>query len=293
MKPADCNTAFFFRGERIASSFQLIRPLRIRQFSESWLAFRIDSGLPFAIKFLRREHPRIAEFHAVADFLKEQSSCPYLIRVFEYAETDQGMPYAVMEYAEGGTLREELRRTPILPLQRALFLFRGMLLALRTLHDHGIIHRDVKPENIWMMPDGGFRLGDLGIAKVPGFRETPGNVFGTASYMSPEQALDSTSVDARSDLYSLALILYEVLTGKRFRPGKNDFTGTLKYILSDRSSPPIGILRSASTENLAFLLGRMMERSASLRPGSASEVLAELDSMDLFPEEGMADRERD
>ena len=137
------------------------------------------------------------------------------------------------------------------------------------------------------------RNGLFFLAKLPGFRETPGNVFGTASYMSPEQALDSTAVDARSDLYSLALILYEVLTGKRFRPGKNDFTGTLKYILSDRSSPPIGILRSASTENLAFLLGRMMERSASLRPGSASEVLAELDSMDLVPEEGMADRERD
>ena len=155
-----------------------------------------------------------------------------------------------------------------------------MLLALDVLHRGGIVHRDVKPENIWFAADGAPRLGDFGLAKLPNFPEESGKVFGTAAYMSPEQAQDSTTVDCRSDLYSLALVLFEALTGKRFRP-KNSFPDTLKQILSDRSEPPVELLREAATEKLALLLGRMMEYSAALRPRSAAEALAELDAMSL------------
>lgn len=271
---------FFFAGERIAF-FQLIRSLRVREHSECWLAARLDSGLSVAVKFLHREHPRIPQFYDASEFLKN-SVCPFLIRVFDYGETAQKMPYAVMEYADAGTLRKRLAKSGALPLPEAVRLLRGMLLALRELHEHGIVHRDVKPDNIWLMSDGTFRLGDLGTAKLPGIPEKPGAVFGTASYLPPEQARDSAGVDARSDLYSLALVLFEVLTGKRRRAKIDNFAEALKGVLADRSAPPVAELRFAATEKLAFLLGRMMEYSPALRPESAAVILKELDAMELF-----------
>lgn len=270
-------TSFFFVGEQLAG-LQLLRPLRIRALSEIWYAARLDSGAPVAIKFLRQDNPRRDRFDDIAALLQRRES-PFLIHVFEHGEIPPGMPYAVMEYTDGGTLRRRLEHG-IFPFSQAIHLLRSMLLALTELHHHGVVHRDIKPDNIWFVSDGGIRLGDFGLAKLPGFPEEPGGVFGTASYMSPEQARDSTAVDCRSDLYSLALVLFEVLTGRRFRE-KADFTVMLKRILSDRSEPPIDLLRAAATEKLAQLLGRMMEYSPALRPGSPAEALAELDAMEL------------
>ena len=272
---------YFFTGEQIAD-VQLIRPLRVRALSECWLAAGLADGTPCAVKFLRCENPHTAHFHELADFL-EHSKSPFLIRVLRHAETGQGMPYAVMEFADGGSLRRKLDQSGKLSLPNAVFLLRGMLQALASLHADGIVHRDVKPDNIWLTSDGGFRLGDLGLAKLPGVAEERGKVFGTASFLSPEQAQDSSSADARSDLYSLALVLFEVLTGCPLRP-KGSFVEMVKRIRSDRTAPPVALLRESATEKLAVLLGRMMEFSPALRPQSAKEALAELNEMNL-PEE--------
>ena len=278
-KEAAEHLPFFFAGERIAS-FQLVRCLRVRPLSECWLAVRLDTGLSAAVKFLRKEHPRIPQFYDTAEFLRTCTN-PFLIRVFEYGETAQDMPYAVMEYADGGSLRKRLTKGGALPLPDGVALLRGTLLALRELHEHGIVHRDVKPDNIWYLSDGTFRLGDLGTAKLPGFAEEPGAVFGTASYLSPEQARDSTAVDARSDLYSLALVLFEALTGKRRRPRIDNFAEALRNVLADHSAPPVEEMRLFATGKLASLLGRMMEYSPALRPSDAAHALAELDTMEL------------
>ena len=272
---------YFFAGEQIAD-VQLIRPLRVRALSECWLAAGLADGTPCAVKFLRCENPHTAHFHELADFL-EHSKSPFLIRVLRHAETGQGMPYAVMEFADGGSLRRKLDQSGKLSLPNAVFLLRGMLQALASLHADGIVHRDIKPDNIWLTSDGGFRLGDLGLAKLPGVAEERGKVFGTASFLSPEQAQDSSSADARSDLYSLALVLFEVLTGCPLRP-EGSFGEMGKRICSDRIAPPAALLRESATEKLAVLLGRMMEFSPALRPQSAKEALAELNEMNL-PEE--------
>lgn len=272
---------YFFAGEQIAD-VQLILPLRVRALSECWLAAGLADGTPCAVKFLRCENPHAAHFHELADFL-EHSNSPFLIRVLRHAETEQGMPYAVMEFADGGSLRRKLDQSGKLSLPNAVFLLRGMLQALASLHADGIVHRDVKPDNIWLTSDGGFRLGDLGLAKLPGVAEERGKVFGTASFLSPEQAQDSSSADARSDLYSLALVLFEVLTGSPLRP-KGPFVEMVKRIRSDRTAPPVALLCESATEKLAVLLGRMMEFSPALRPQSAKEALAELNEMNL-PEE--------
>ena len=272
---------YFFAGEQIAD-VQLIRPLRVRALSECWLAAGLADGTPCAVKFLRCENPHTAHFHELADFL-EHSKSPFLIRVLRHAETGQGMPYAVMEFADGGSLRRKLDQSGKLSLPNAVFLLRGMLQALASLHADGIVHRDIKPDNIWLTSDGGFRLGDLGLAKLPGVAEERGKVFGTASFLSPEQAQDSSSADARSDLYSLALVLFEVLTGCPLLP-KGSFVGRVKQLCSERIAPPASLLRESATEKLAVLLGRMMEFSPALRPQIAKEALAERNEMNL-PEE--------
>ena len=272
---------YFFAGEQIAD-VQLIRPLRVRALSECWLAAGLADGTPCAVKFLRCENPHTAHFHELADFL-EHSKSPFLIRVLRHAETGQGMPYAVMEFADGGSLRRKLDQSGKLSLPNAVFLLRGMLQALASLHADGIVHRDVKPDNIWLTSDGGFRLGDLGLAKLPGVAEERGKVFGTASFLSPEQAQDSSSADARSDLYSLALVLFETLTGCPLRP-KGSFVEMVKRIRSDRTGWEEGILRESSKEKLAVLPGRRREFSPALRPPHTKEALAELNEMNL-PEE--------
>ena len=155
-----------------------------------------------------------------------------------------------------------------------------MLCGLAVLHAHGIVHRDVKPENIWLTTDGDFRLGDFGLVRLPGYPEERGKIFGTASCMSPEQARDSTSVDGRSDLYSLAVVLFEALTGERLRP-KGSFSEIIRFILADRSAPPVDRLKAVATEKPARLLARMLEPLPELRPQSAAEALAELDAMEL------------
>ena len=271
-------TPCFFTGEQIAD-FQLIRLLRVHRLTESWYALRRENAAPIAVKFLRKENPGIPKFCRIAHFLRDNHS-PFLIHVSECGETIGQIPYATMEYADRGTLRSFLAKHGKLPLANAVYLLRGCLTALAALHEHNIIHRDVKPDNIWLFSDGSFRLGDLDLAKLPGIQEEPGKVFGTASYISPEQAMDSTRVDNRSDLYSLALVLFEALTGTRFRP-KNSFMNAVRLARSDRSDPPLEILQDAATGKLAGLLAGMMEYTPALRPGSAQEILAELDLMQL------------
>ncbi len=272
------DTPFFFAGEQIAG-FQLLRPLRVRKLSECWYACCRRDGTPAAIKFLRQEHPRIPQFYTMAEFLKNNSGT-FLIRVYDYGKTVSGLPYAVMEYAGGGTLRQRLNKYGTLSLPEAVRLLREMLCALELLHSRGIIHRDIKPENIWITDDNDFRLGDFGIVRLPGCPEEPGKIFGTPYCMPPEQAKNSASIDGRGDLYSLAVVLFEALTGERLRP-KGSFTEIVKFILTDRTPPPLNQLKDAATEKLALLLGRMLERSPALRPQNATEVLAELDRMML------------
>ena len=272
------HTPFFFSGEQIAG-FQLIRPLRVRELSECWYAFRRTDRTPIAVKFLRPEHPRIPQFYDMAEFLKTAPG-RFLIRVWDCGETISGLPYATMEYADGGSLRQRLKKCGPMPLPEAVRLLRSLLCGLAILHAHGMVHRDVKPENIWLTGDGDFRLGDFGLVRLPGYPEEPGKIFGTASFMSPEQARDSTTVDCRSDLYSLGAVLYETLTGERLRP-QGSFPEMLKFILADRSEPSVERLKDVATEKLALLLIKMLDRSPALRPQNAAAALAELDAMAL------------
>src|SRR5207245_54583 len=156
--------------------------------------------------------------------IASQLADPHIVVVHDFGIDPTHGPYLVMEYLRGQSLRERLQTQGVLPLKAALQLGGQLVLALIHAHEKGVVHRDVKPDNIFLLNQSGVRLHvrvlDFGIARIfrrdePASSETltrPGAVLGTPRYMSPEQ-LAGQQVDARSDLYSAALVIYEALTG--------------------------------------------------------------------------------
>ena len=179
-----------------------------------------------AVKILHRKladrKDIVARFHREAAAMSHLSH-PNTVRVLLHGE-DDGLLYIVMEYLEGKNLNQTVREGP-LPLERAIRLLVQACHALQEAHDKGIVHRDLKPENIFICNQGGLpdfvKVLDFGLAKVTEREMRPGSiiltqegmVFGTPEFMSPEQA-QGKPLDSRSDIYSLAVILYEALTGK-------------------------------------------------------------------------------
>ena len=179
-----------------------------------------ERGIAVAIKILRSE---LAESSAVAGFLREIRRTsglqhPHILAVLDSGES-AGLPYIVLPYMEGGSLRQLLKRERALELPRVALITRTIAGALDYAHKHGLIHRDVKPENI-LFTDGQACLGDFGIARAieSVYGDAPrssGIIRGTYSYMSPEQAAGAEDLDGRSDIYSLACVVYEMITGVR------------------------------------------------------------------------------
>ena len=176
-----------------------------------------------AVKTLREDLARDQTFQA--RFRREAQSAaslnhPSIVAVYDTGEDDTGgshIPYIVMEYVDGRTLRELLREDRRLLPERALEITDGVLRALDYSHRNGIVHRDIKPGNVMLTRDGKVKVMDFGIARAVSDAQATmtqtAQVIGTAQYLSPEQARGER-VDARSDLYSTGCLLYELLTGR-------------------------------------------------------------------------------
>src|SRR5690242_4600276 len=172
---------------------------------------------------LRTEPEFDARFHREAR-IASQLADPHIVVVHDFGIDPALGPYLVMEYLQGQSLRERLQTQGKMPLKAALQLSGQLMLALIHAHSKGIVHRDIKPDNIFLLNQSGVRLHtrvlDFGIARIyrsddTGRSETlthPGAVLGTPRYMAPEQ-LAGQPADARSDLYSAALVIHECLTG--------------------------------------------------------------------------------
>src|SRR6185436_14354161 len=184
------------------------------------LARDTERGVAVAIKMLR---PELAESAAADRFLKEirrtaELQHPHILPVLDSGKFE-GQLYFVLPYMEGGTLRQLLKEQTHLDFARIVEISRPIADALDYAHQRGLIHRDVKPENI-LFTSGQAVLGDFGIARAldlsgnPDASSTSRNtVRGTPAYMSPEQAAGGTDLDGRSDIYSLACVIYEMITG--------------------------------------------------------------------------------
>src|SRR2546422_970315 len=204
-----------------------------------YLARDLKHDRPVALKVLR---PELAAILGAERFLREirltaQLQHPHILTLIDSGEAD-GFLYYVMPFVEGESLREHLEREGQLPLDEALRITRVVASALDFAHGHGVIHRDIKPENI-MLHEGEPMVADFGIALAVSaagrerLTET-GLSLGTPAYMSPEQASAEPRLDGRSDQYSLACVLYEMLAGEPPYPGP-----TAQAIIAKRLTEPI------------------------------------------------------
>jgi eukaryotic-like serine/threonine-protein kinase len=237
-----------------------------------------------AVKIL---HPKLTNRKdLVSRFRREARAMSHLehpntVKVFVYGELDDGSLYIVMEYLEGRNLNQVVRKEGPLPIERAAPILIQVCGALQEAHLQGIIHRDLKPENIFLSTNGGLRdypkVLDFGLAKVTERELRPGSimltqegmVFGTPEFMSPEQAQGKV-LDARSDIYSLAVILYEVLTGKLPFDAKTP----MEYIQAHVTKAPIPLDDRVPGKRFPSGLGavilRALEKSADKRYPSAA-----------------------
>ena len=198
---------------------------------------------------------------------------PHILPVYDFGE-EQGVPYLVMRYVDGGTLRDRLSRG-VLPLDQALRLVAEVGDALAYAHGKGVIHRDVKPANVLLDHDGSALLTDFGIAKLveQTMQLTQGVVLGTPQYMAPEQ-VTGKSVDARTDIYALGVVLYELLTGRRPFEGDTPFAVAFMHV-TDPFPPPRQV-NPALPEAAERIILKAMARDPADRYPSASDFAREL-----------------
>ncbi|KYF69963.1 hypothetical protein BE11_00355, partial [Sorangium cellulosum] len=173
-------------------------------------------------------HRFFAEAEATKGFVHQN-----IASVFEAARAEDGTPYLVMELLQGVPLSAYINAGNPIPPQQAVPIIHEVLQALMAAHGHKVIHRDLKPENLFLLrdPRGGFRVKvlDFGIAKVMdaaggmGLKTRAGTLLGTPGYMSPEQIKNAQGVDARTDLWSVGVIFYEMLTATQPFPAENEF----------------------------------------------------------------------
>ena len=192
-------------------------------------------------------------------------------------EPEQGFCYILMEYMPGGSLKDKIANDGALPIEQAISYVSQIAYALALAHNHGVIHRDIKPDNILFTDDGIPKLADLGVAKF--FSDTQsstltmkGHILGTPVYMAPEQMMDSHHIDARADIYSLGVVLYEMLTGKKPNAGST-LMGLLAKAIKGEPLPDVRTLRPEVSASLAYVLSLMCAPKPCDRPDSTNKVV--------------------
>jgi serine/threonine-protein kinase len=206
--------------EGLGTGYTLERELGRGGMATVFLARDLKHDRPVALKVL---HPELASSLGPERFLREihlaaRLQHPHILTVLDSGEA-AGRLWFTMPYVEGESLRDRLRRERQLPVEDGIRIAREAAQALQYAHDHGVIHRDLKPENLLLTRDGNTLVADFGIARGLGgsgderLTET-GLAVGTPAYMSPEQAAGDRGLDARTDVYSLAAVLYEMLAGQ-------------------------------------------------------------------------------
>lgn len=198
---------------------------------------------------------------------------PNVVRVFDVQETDSEA-LLILEYVDGGSLRGLMERRGKLPRGEALRIFRGVLAGLQAAHDRGIVHRDVKPENVLISKDGQPKLADFGAAREARADATiVAGATGTLAYMAPEQ-VRGLPADARSDLYAAAALLYEMLSGDAYLPVGRVDEYQLRSMILERA-PEIRL--PTDSMSLTPVLLRALAKTANERYPSAPEFMAALD----------------
>jgi len=202
-------------------------------------------------------------------------SHPNIVTIYDVGE-DHDMAYIAMELLDGRDLTHCCRKGQLLPFKRVLNIVYLVAEALGYAHDQQVVHRDIKPANIMLMKNDQVRVADFGIARVISSSKThTGVIFGTPSYMSPEQVAGK-KVDGRSDLFSLGIVFYEMLTGQR--PFSGDSMSALLYAVSNSEYVPLAETAPKTPSGCVRIIERMLAKGVSKRYQSASQVIKDIES---------------
>src|SRR5258706_15406681 len=236
-------------------------------------------GRRVAIKILNDRYANDDQF--VERFRREAKHAaalehPNIVSIYDRGEAE-GTYYIAMEYLDGRSLKELIVQRGPAPVTVSVEYARQILSALRFAHRHGIVHRDIKPHNVLVDAEGRVKVTDFGIARAGASQMTEaGSIVGTAQYLSPEQAR-GTTVDQRSDLYSLGIVLYELLTGTLPFNGDTPVEIAMKH-LSQTPAPP-SQLRPELPHDVDLVLTRALAKDPDDRYQSAEEMDADLERL--------------
>jgi beta-lactam-binding protein with PASTA domain/predicted Ser/Thr protein kinase len=257
--------------------YKIVRKLGAGGMADVYLAEDQELGRRVAIKILNDRHAADDSF--IERFRREAKNAaglshPNIVSIYDRGEAE-GTYYIAMEYLDGRSLKELIVGRGPAPIKLAIDYARQILAAVGFAHRHGIVHRDIKPHNVLVGPEGRLKVTDFGIARSGASQMTEvGSIIGTAQYLSPEQARGA-SVDQTSDLYSVGVVLNEMLTGQVPFTGDTPLEIAMKH-LSEVPKPP-SELRSEIPHDLDLVVLRALAKDPSERYQSAEEMDADLE----------------
>jgi DNA-binding NarL/FixJ family response regulator/tRNA A-37 threonylcarbamoyl transferase component Bud32 len=240
--------------------------------SRVYLASRESDDEPLVVKILRSEvmqDKRTMERFVEEYNLVERVQSRHVARVHAHGVLDD-QAYLVMEFCEGGDLNKRLGDQP-LPPEEALGIFRQLMLALGDIHEQGILHRDLKPQNLMFRRDGSLAIVDFGVAKHVDSvdRTNKGEILGTPRYMSPEQ-VQGRALDLRTDIYSAGVLLYQMMVGEHLFEGDTAVEVALHHL----NTPPPAL--PERLERYQHLFDKLLEKDRDARFRNADEVIGYL-----------------
>ena len=279
----------------LAGRYRLKRLIAKGGMAEVWQAVDDVLGRPVAVKIL---HPHLAADESFRERFRREAIAaarlahPSIVATYDTG-TDGGVTFIVMELVEAKTLRQVLSEQGALPPGRTVHIGAQVAAALHYAHNAGIVHRDVKPPNILVCPDGRVKVADFGIAKAVEDSEagrpnpaesltSTGSIIGTAQYLAPEQ-VDGRPVDARTDVYALGVVLYEMLCGRPPFSGDTDMAVALKHLTSEPLAPRQ--VRGGISRAMEAVVLRAMAKAPDARYQTAAELQTALLSVDLGADE--------
>jgi eukaryotic-like serine/threonine-protein kinase len=287
MSPGRIGTMRYEAGQTVDDQYEILQSLGQGGMNDAYKARDRESGRLVVLKI-----PFTSLIGDPATFSRYQRELeigkrlhhPNIQQLLDEGRLDGVSPYLVLEYVEGTLLREYLRQHAPLPVDEAIKITVQLADALQYCHEHGVVHRDLKPENILIEPDGTVKLVDFGIALLQGARRltfrrlTSG--FGTPDYMAPEQVQGERG-DARTDVYALGVMLFEMLTGDVPYHGDSPLA-----VMSQRVTTDAPLLRRKGPDlppRLEAVVWRALRRDPSERYASMADLKHDLTHLDQVP----------
>jgi serine/threonine-protein kinase len=271
-------------GKKLDGRYEITELIGVGGMADVYKATDILEDRVVAVKILKNEFADNEDF--VRRFRNESKaiavlSHPNIVKIYDVGFTDK-IQFIVMEYIDGITLKEFMEQQGVLKWKDTVHFIIQILRALQHAHDRGIVHRDIKPQNIMLFPDGTIKVMDFGIAR---FAREEGKTIsdkaiGSVHYISPEQARGDIT-DEKSDIYSVGVMMYEMLTGVKPFDADNPVTVALMH-MQNTAKPPREI-NDSIPEGLEEIVIRAMQKEASKRYQSASEMIKDIEEFKKNP----------